>query len=203
MTEPNSQPNRPENHENAAKHDSGEKPPESMTQEELLEVFKEVKEKAAKNYDLYLRSLADIENMKKRNAKEKEEWLKYSNESLIKDILPALDNLEKALAHAQEGNSLSALREGVDLTLKGFKEALGKSGLKQVDALGLPFDPCLHEAVSQMEDDGVESGHVLQELQKGYVLNGRLIRPSMVVVSMGKASGAEDQSSVGLSCKES
>lgn len=180
-----------------------EKPLESLTREELTDDFQKKKEESAKNYDLYLRSLAEIENMKKRNAKEKEDWLKYANESLIKDILPALDNLEKALSHAREGNSIRALRDGVELTLKGLKEGLGKSGLKEIEALGLPFDPCFHEAVSQMDGQGVEAGHVLQELQKGYILNGRLIRPSMVVVSRGEASGGVDESSQKVSCKES
>jgi molecular chaperone GrpE len=163
-----------------------------------------LKEKSSKNYDLYLRSVAEMDNLKKRNAKEKEEWIKYSNESLIKDLLPALDNLEKALVHSQEGNSVHALREGVDLTLKGLKDGLGKSGVKEVSALGLPFDPCFHEAVSQMEDNRVESGRVLQELQKGYLLNGRLLRPSMVIVNRGKASGSRvDGSSEKASCEES
>ncbi|MEW6665782.1 MAG: nucleotide exchange factor GrpE [Thermodesulfobacteriota bacterium] len=202
-TEANTQPTRAGSEEKADLKEPAEKPIESMTKEELMEAFKEMKEKAAKNYDLYLRSLAEIENMKKRNAKEKEEWMKYSNESLIKDILPALDNLEKALTHAQEGNALPGLREGVDLTLKGLKEGLGKSGVKEVGALGLPFDPCFHQAVSQMEEDGVEAGLVLQELQKGYLLNGRLIRPSMVVVSRGKTSMSVEESSEGLSCEES
>jgi len=203
MTEPNLQPVGSGSPEKEDHPEQGEKPAESMTKEELIDGLKEMKEKSAKDYDLYLRSLADIENMKKRHAKEKEEWLKYSNESLIKDILPVLDNLEKALSHAREGNSIRALREGVDLTLKGLKEGLAKSGVKEIEALGLPFDPCFHEAVSQMEDDGVAAGHVLQELQKGYILNGRLIRPSMVVVSKGTASGSVDESSQGVSCKES
>ena len=201
--ESNIKPTRSQSEEKTDLKEPREKPLESMTKEELMEAFKEMKEKATKNYDLYLRSLADIENMKKRNAKDKEEWVKYSNESLIKDILPVLDNLEKALSHSQEGNSIRALREGVDLTLKGLKEGLGKSGLTEVDALGLPFDPCVHEAVSQMEDNRVEAGHVLHEFQKGYVLNGRLIRPSKVVVSRGNASGSVDESSKGISCEES
>jgi molecular chaperone GrpE len=202
-TEPSVQPNRSDSEEKADLKEPGEKPIESMTKEELMEAFKGMRETAAKNHDLYLRSQADIENMKKRNAKEKEEWVKYSNESLIKDILPSLDNLEKALSHAQEGNSLRALREGLDLTLKVLKEGLGKSGVKEVDALGLPFDPCFHNAVSQLEANGVEAGRVLQELQKGYLLNGRLIRPSMVIVSRGKGSDSVNDSSEGVSCKES
>lgn len=204
MQEPTIKPNHSESEEKADLKEVGEKPIDGMTKEELIEFCKELKEKSSKNYDLYLRSVAEMDNLKKRNAKEKEEWIKYSNESLIKDLLPALDNLEKALVHSREGNSVRALREGVDLTLKGLKDGLGKSGVKEVSALGLPFDPCFHEAVSQMEDNRVESGRVLQELQKGYLLNGRLLRPSMVIVNRGKASGSRvDGSSEKASCDES
>lgn len=199
MVEPGIKPTHSESDEKTDPKKPAEKPLDSMTEEELIEAIQELEEKAGKHYDLYLRSLAEIENMKRRNAKEKEEWVKYSNESLIKDILPVLDNLEKALSHSHEGNSLRALREGVDLTLKGLKDGLGKSGVKEVNALGLPFDPCFHEAVSQMEDNRVEAGSVLQELQKGYLLNGRLLRPSMVVVSRGKESRSLDESSEGVS----
>lgn len=173
--------------------------PESLSKEQLMEALRQVEEKTQKHYDLYLRSLAEMENLKKRSAKEKEEWLKYANESLIKNILPVMDNLEKAITHSHEGSSLHALREGVELTLKGLKDALEKSGLKEIEALGVPFDPCFHEAVSQIPSEEMETGVVLQELQKGYTLNGRLVRPSMVVVSAGKGSSESEKAS----CKAS
>jgi molecular chaperone GrpE len=163
--------------------DSGPKPLQDMTKEELLGKLEEIRIASEKNYDLYLRSQAEIENVKKRYKKEREDWLKYSNESLIKDILPSLDNLEKALAHSNDENSVQALREGVELTLRGLKDVLAKSGLEEINARGEAFDPCFHEAVSQVEDDQAKPGSVVQELQKGYLLNKRLIRPAMVVVS--------------------
>jgi molecular chaperone GrpE len=171
------------------KQEGTESPPvhlEKMTKNELLAKVKELQELSEKNYDLYLRSQAEIENMKKRNRKEKEDWHKYSNETLIKQIIPVMDSLEKAISHSNNEKTLHALREGVELTLKGLVNALNKAGLEEIKAKGEPFDPAFHEAVSQVEDDQVEAGRVVQEIQKGYTLNKRLIRPAMVVVSKGK-----------------
>ena len=162
-----------------------DKPIERMTKKELLSKVQELSEKVEVNYDLYLRSQAELDNVIKRSKKDKEEWIKYSNETLIKDILPVIDNLEMALCHSNNEKSLNALREGVELTLKGLKDVLAKSGLEELKAEGELFDPCYHHAVSEQENDEVESGIVLNELQKGYTLNQRLIRPSMVVLSKG------------------
>ena len=158
-------------------------PLEKMTKAELLEKISEIQESVEKNFDLYLRSQAEMENLKKRFMKEKEELVKYANESLIKRLLTVLDNLQNAIAHSRDKKALKALGEGVELTLKGLMDALEKAGLKQVEAEGEPFDPNFHEAVSELEDAAKEPGTVLQELQKGYILNQRLIRPAMVVVS--------------------
>lgn len=170
----------------AEKEVAKEKPLNEMSKTELLQKIKEVVEKSEGNYDLYLRSQAEIDNILKRNKKDKEEWVKYSNETLIKELLPVMDNLEKALSHSKDKNSLDALREGVDLTLKGLKDTLYKSGLEEVKAEGEPFDPCFHHAVSEQDDGNVEAGFILDELQRGYTLNKRLIRPAMVVLSKGK-----------------
>jgi molecular chaperone GrpE len=163
--------------------------PENMSKDELLQKVEELRELSEKNHDLYLRSQAEMENMKKRLRKEKEDWLKYSNETLIKQILPIVDSLEKAISHSNNEKALHALREGVELTLKGLQNALSKAGLEEIKAEGQPFDPSFHEAVSQIEDNDVEAGRVVQEIQKGYTLNKRLIRPAMVVVSKGKQTG--------------
>jgi len=163
-----------------------EKPLEKMTKKELLQKITDLQEESKKNYDLFLRSQAEMENIKKRNKKEKGEWVKYSNETLIKELLPVVDNLENALSHSQNENSLNALKEGVELILKGLRDTLKKSGVEEVKAEGEPFDPCFHQAVSELEDDGVEAGIIINELQKGYFLNQRLVRPAMVVVSKGK-----------------
>jgi molecular chaperone GrpE len=160
---------------------------DNMSPEELLEKAREFQRESEKNYDLYLRSQAEMENLKKRARKEKEDYLKFANENLIKEMLPVLDNLGKALSHSDNENNVHALKEGIRLTLKGLKYTLAKSGLEEVKTLGEPFDPCFHEAVSELDDPKAKPGIVLTELQKGYTLNARLIRPAMVVVSRQKA----------------
>jgi len=177
--------------------ESVDKALDDLTKDELLRKIQEFKKEAEKNHDLYLRSQAEMENMKKRNRKEREDYIKFANESLIKEMLPVLDNLEKAMSHSENENTVHALKEGIHLTLKGMKDSLSKSGLEEVKALGEPFDPCFHEAVSEMNDPKAKPGVVITELQKGYVLNTRLIRPAMVVVNRQKAShkAKEDKNS--------
>jgi len=160
---------------------------EEMTKRELLEKVKETEVKAQENYDLYMRTYAEMENIKKREKKEREELAKFANESLIREILPAIDNLQKAISHAQNDNNLSGLVKGLEMTLGGLMKTLDKLGLKEVEAEGKPFDPNFHEAISQQIDDKVAPGHVIMELQKGYLLNERLIRPSIVVISQGNS----------------
>ncbi len=167
-------------------HKGKEIPLKKMTKAQLVEKVKKIQESAGNNYDLYIRSQAEMDNMKKRFQKEKEDLARYANETLIKQLLPALDNLEKAIANSQDKKSSVALAEGVELTHKGLLDTLKKNGVEEVKAVGEPFDPNFHEAVSGQEDDNVEPGTVLHELQKGYMLNERLIRPAMVVVSKGK-----------------
>ena len=158
-------------------------PLSDMTKDQLIEKISEVQASADKNLDSYLRSQAEMENMKKRFQKDRQELIKYGNEALTKQLLPVADNLEKALAHAEDKTAFEALREGVDLTLKGLMSVLEKAGVEEVKAVGATFDPNFHEAVSEQEDDRAEPGTVLMELQKGYLLNQRLIRPAMVIVN--------------------
>jgi len=160
---------------------------EEMTKRELVERVKEIEIKAQGNYDLYTRTYAEMENIKKRGNKEREELAKFANESLIKEILPAIDSLEKAISHAHNDNNLLGLVKGLEMTLGGLMKTLEKSGLREVEAVGKPFDPNFHEAISQQIDDKVAQGHIIMELQKGYLLNERLIRPSMVVISQGNS----------------
>jgi len=158
-------------------------PLEKMTKEELIERIGVIQELADKNYDLYVRSQAEMENARKRFQKDKQDLAKFANDTIIKQLLPVADNLEKAIAHAMDENALDALREGIDLTLKGFLDTLERNGVERVEALNQPFDPNFHEAVSEAENDAVEPGTVVNEFQKGYTLNKRLLRPAMVVVS--------------------
>ena len=177
--------------EEKTRREAQDVPLEEMPQEALIEEAKRLKASSDRNFDLYVRCQAEMENMKKRFQRDKEEWVKFANESLIKELLPVMDNLEKAISHSRDEGSLDALREGVELTLKGLRDTLDRAGLKEVKAMGEVFDPNFHEAVCQLEDACAKSGTVLQEFQKGYLLNQRLIRPAMVAVSK---NAKEDES---------
>ena len=126
---------------------------------------------------------ADFENYKKRAAREKEDWTKFANEDLIKAILPFIDNLERAVNHAQKIADTGVLVEGVRLTLQQLLQALNKFGLSSFESVGKPFDPAMHEAMLVVETDQHEPNQVVEEFQKGYLLNDRLLRPATVSVS--------------------
>ena len=158
-------------------------PLKNMKKADLIKEVDHARESAEKNYELYVRSQAEMDNLKKRFQKEKAELAKFSNEFLIKQLLPVLDNLGNAITHSLDEKSLEAFVNGVALTLKGLTDTLEKSGLEEVKAFGEPFDPNFHQAVSEQQDNTVKPGTVIQELQKGYTLNQRLTRPSMVIVS--------------------
>ena len=150
---------------------------------ELQEALAAKEAEAQANYDKYLRQAADMENFRKRTQKEKEELLKYGNESLVMEILPAIDNMERALAHATD-ESMASIVEGVRLTLTMLQGALKKFGVTPIEtAKGTPFDPNFHQAMCQVEDGELGPNCVVDEMQKGYLLNDRLLRPSMVTVS--------------------
>ncbi|MGC1404454.1 MAG: nucleotide exchange factor GrpE [Thermodesulfobacteriota bacterium] len=149
-----------------------------------LESKLQEKEKEAKdNYDRFLRLSAEMENFKKRAEKEKSETHKFSNENILKELIPVLDNLERAVEHGQETENAKALLLGVEMTQKALWSVLEKYGVTRVEALGEEFDPNLHEAVMVQEDAERPPGVVISQLQKGYRLHNRLIRPAMVVVS--------------------
>ena len=141
---------------------------------------------AAANWDKFLRERADLENYRKRVQKEKEEILKYGNESLITEILPAVDNMERALDHLDPENN-DPVVVGVRMTLDMLTAALKKFGVVQiVTEKGGEFDSALHQAMAQIDSD-LPANSVAEVLQKGYMLNERLLRPAMVMVSKGKA----------------
>ena len=151
---------------------------------ELEEALAAKGQEAATNWDKYLRERADIENYRKRVQKEKEEILKYGNESFIQEILPAIDNLERAVSHAS-AEEVSAVIEGVKLTLSMLLSGLKKFGVTPVESpAGTPFDPNFHQAMGQVESADQEPNTVVSEFQKGYLLNDRLLRPAMVTVAI-------------------
>lgn len=144
----------------------------------------EAKELEAKNsYERYLRQAAELDNFKKRTARERDEAIRFANEALIKDLLPVVDNLERAVAHASGGGNGKPLVEGVEMVLKALLDVLMKHGAVQITALGQLFDPSKHEAMAQVESDTHEPNSVVDELHKGYMLRDRLLRPALVSVA--------------------
>lgn len=138
---------------------------------------------AKTNYDRFLRQVAELDNVKKRSAREREEISRFANEALIKDLLPVVDNLERAVAHASGGGNGKPLVEGVEMVLKGLLDVLAKHGVSQISAVGQSFDPSKHEAMAQVESESHEPNSVVEELHKGYTLRDRLLRPALVSVA--------------------
>jgi molecular chaperone GrpE len=140
-----------------------------------------VSEETAQTRDRYLRLLADFENFRKRSEREKTEFYKYALTGVLKDLLPVLDNFDRALDHAEEGDEF---HKGVLLIYKQLFDVLQKHGLRTIEDVGVPFDPNIHEGVIREEDPSVPSHTVTAVLQKGYFLHDRLVRPAMVKVAV-------------------
>jgi molecular chaperone GrpE len=144
----------------------------------------EAKEKLAdENYDRYLRQVAELDNFKRRTSREREEAIRFANEALVRDLLPVVDNLERAIAHSKEGSNGKPLIEGVEMVLKGVFDVLAKYGVVQVTAVGEPFDPGKHEAMTQVESRAHAPNTVVEEYHKGYLIRDRLLRPALVSVA--------------------
>ncbi len=164
-----------------------EAPEAGQPQLSAEEALAESQAEARKNWDLYLRERADLENYRKRVQREKEDLARFANENLLREMLPILDNLERAVAHAEQEQDASLL-EGVKMTLDQFRKTLERFGVLPVAAIGEPFSPDRHEAMGQMESAEQAPNTVVQELQKGYTLNDRLLRPSLVMIAKAPAS---------------
>ncbi len=150
-------------------------------EKDLSAELEQAKSQIAELTNRLLRTQADFENYRRRVQREKEELAVYANQKLILNLLPVLDNLERALATPPvEGDE--KLRQGVELTARSFREILAKEGVEPIEAVGKPFDPKFHEAVMTVESEEHEDGTVVAEFQKGYKLGDRVIRPSMVQV---------------------
>lgn len=162
--------------------------PEAMpkgTTDELAAAKKE----AADNYDRYLRSVADLENFRRRTVREKDELRQFAASRVLEDLLSVIDNLSLALAAAkQPGADAKSLAGGVDMVLTQLRSALSNHGLKEINPAGEAFNANLHEAISSQASATVPEGHVITVVRNGFTLNGRLLRPASVVVSSGKES---------------
>lgn len=159
-------------------------PGADMLSEQQLAELKEQAAKATQYYEQLLRTTADMENFKKRAARERQDAIKYANESLLERLIPVLDNFDAAVAAASAPNtSLQSLQSGVSMIQQQLKSAMNEAGLEEIDAAGKPFDPNLHEAISQQETDDAPEGQVVQQVRRGYKLRERLLRPASVIVA--------------------
>lgn len=152
----------------------------------LTEQLHAAQAEALENRDHYLRARADLDNFRKRAQREKEDLVKFANETILRELLPVIDNLERALHHATVDGE-KGLLQGVELTLGQFSKVLEKFNVKAIDAVGELFDPARHEAMGQIESAEQPPNTVVQLLQKGYLLNDRLLRPAMVLIAKAPA----------------
>jgi len=166
--------------------------PESADRADLLLKIRELEDQLGQAEERVLRTAADAENFKKRLQREKEEQTRYANETFMRELLPVIDNLERALQHSATAPNQEGLLEGLNMTLKGFTDTLARFGCRALETIGKTFDPNFHEAVSQEESSKVEPNTVLRELQKGYMLKERLLRPAIVIVSKPASEAERD-----------
>ena len=154
---------------------------------EQIEDLKTRAARADENWDRLLRTTADFENFKKRAARERIETAQFAAAALVEKLLPVLDHIEMAQAAAQNPKApqggIESLQAGVAMIQQQLKAALAEAGVEEIDAAGKPFDPAMHEAVSQWETSEMPEGHVFQQLRKGYKLKERLLRPATVIVA--------------------
>ena len=159
---------------------------DSMAAEQTLPILRRLLKaelSAWENHDLRLRSSADLENFKKRTRQEKSRLLNYKNDELLRDLLPILDNMRRAQEHSPKSEDIEVFTDGLRLINDMFRDVLERYGVKEIEALNEKFDPNWHEALSQIPVEGKEPNIVVEELEKGYTYEDRLLRPSRVVVS--------------------
>jgi molecular chaperone GrpE len=171
----------------AAAEASGTQPPETVADDSGDAALAEARAKADENWNNYLRAAAELDNVRKRAARDIEHAHKFALENFGRDLLAVVDSLEMGLA--ADNADADALREGSEATCKLLKKTLERFGISEVDPEGEPFDPELHEAMSMMPSPNVEPGSVAQVIQKGYALNGRLLRPARVIVAAEAPEG--------------
>lgn len=143
----------------------------------------ELSQKSQEHFDKLLRLHAEFENFKKRNQKQREQFLKFANEGLIRELVGILDNFELAFESANKMDDFKSLHQGVEMILKQIHKLLEKNGVKKIECVGKPYDPAQQEAIGQVETDQYPEGTVVDEVQKGYLLEDRLLRPTVVRIA--------------------
>ena len=193
--------------DDAPEESSVDTEPEDSSEAEALADLKAeyeaYKAESEKQHDQMLRTIAEFDNSRKRTEREKEESLKYALESFVKELIPTIDGIERAIQSTRESEDFAALAEGVEMIYKGILSTLEKRGVIPIDAVNESFDPMQHEAVMHVESENVPENHVIEEWQKGYLLHNRVIRPSMVSVSKGKSEQVEESEVPNLEEEES
>lgn len=160
--------------------------------EDMMVRLQEADRKAAENYDKYVRAVAELDNYRKRAAREKADAIQFGNEALLRDILPLVDGIDRALEHACNSDDFEAFKQGLKLLQEQLLGCLKKHGVEMIETAGKGFDPHVHEAMMQVESADHEESHVVGEYERGYLLNGRLLRPAKV--SVCKRPSTEDDS---------
>ncbi|MDF2669415.1 MAG: grpE [Paenibacillus sp.] len=165
----------------------GEQPLEETGDVHILSALEvelqEQRKQADEHYQRYLRTQADFDNFRRRSRLEKEDFAKYASAKLIEQLLPIVDNFERALSASHDVKDFDALMKGVDMIFRQLDQVLVQEGLTSMNAVGQPFNPEYHQAIMQVESEDHEEGIVLEEIQKGYILKDKVLRPAMVKVS--------------------
>lgn len=149
----------------------------------LQEQLEEKQKEASANYDKYLRAVADLDNYRKRAARERADYIKYANENILRDLLTVYDNMERAREHAGNSRDFDTFLEGLDMIQGQFRELLARYGVETVETKDREFDPNVHEAVMRVPGNAENDNKIVEEYEKGYILNGRLLRPAKVSVA--------------------
>jgi molecular chaperone GrpE len=160
-----------------------------ITPEREADALEQALKESAENRDRWMRAVAELENYKKRTLQEKSKLLKYRNEELLRELLPTVDNMERALSHCESEGRCDPLTEGVSMISGMFRDILGRFGVTEVKSLDEPFDPHVHEALARIPVQGRQPNTVVEVLEKGYLYQDRLLRPAKVVVSAAVADG--------------
>lgn len=152
--------------------------------DDLSKELENLRKQAEENQERYLRAQADFDNFRRRTRQEKEEFAKYASAKLVEQLLPVLDNFERALSSGKDTKDFDSLLKGIEMTFRQLDQILDQEGLKRLETVGQPFNPEFHQAIQQVESDEHEEGTVVEEVQQGYVFKDKVLRPSMVKVSM-------------------
>jgi molecular chaperone GrpE len=155
---------------------------EGTRTEDLMVKLQEAEKRASENYDKYVRAAAELDNYKKRALREKADAIKYGNDNLLRDILPLVDSLDRAMEHACNSDDFDTFKKGLKMLQEQLLCCLQKHGVVQIDSVGKDFDPNVHEAMMQVESEEHKESKVVGEFERGYLLNGRLLRPAKVSV---------------------